>query len=172
MNRCKFYTIAGLLVIGMASSALAQTTNKFGHINSTELLAMMPEIKAADATLKEYGSQLESQLKTMSTEYQSKIADYQAKEATMPEAVKQAKQKEIVDLEGRIQQFQQTAQEDVTRKKQELYDPILKKAEDAIVVVAKENGFAYIFDKGQGGLIYAQDSDDITPLVKKKLGLL
>ncbi len=157
-------------VATLAFGAQAQTL-KFGHINSGELLAMMPEIKDADARLKEYGSQLESQLKTMTTEYQAKVADYQSKEAAMPEAVKQTKQKEIIDLEGRIQQFQQTAQEDVSKKKEELYGPVLKKAEDAIVQIAKENGYSYVFDKSQGVLIYAQDSDDVMPLVKKKLGI-
>lgn len=171
MNKNLKFIVLAVIISASSMYAFAQTSSKLGHVNSTELLGMMPEIKDADAKLKEYGSQLEGQLKAMTTEYQTKVADYQAKEATMPDAVKQAKQKEIEDLGGRIQQFQQTAQEDVAKKKQELYDPILKKAEDAIINVAKENGYAYIFDKGQGSVIYAQDSDNVMPLVKKKLGL-
>lgn len=160
-----------VLCIAVFTGAQAQTA-KFGHINSAELLSLMPEIKDADKQLQSFGIQLESQLKTMTTEYQAKVSDYQTNEVTMADAVKQTKVREITDLEGRIQEFQQTAQESVTKKKEELYSPILKKAEDAIVAIAKENGYAYIFDKSVGGLIYAQDSDDIMPLVKKKLGIL
>ena len=57
------------------------------------------------------------------------------------------------------------------KKKEELYTPILKKAEEAINSVAKENKFSYIFDASAGTLLYAQDSDDVLPMVKTKLGL-
>ncbi|MFN9882854.1 MAG: OmpH family outer membrane protein, partial [Bacteroidota bacterium] len=63
------------------------------------------------------------------------------------------------------------AQEKLQTKKQEIYSPILKKAEDAVKAVAKENGYAYVFDTSIGAVIYAQDADDIMPLVKKKLNL-
>ncbi len=156
-------------IVLMSVSANAQ---KFGHINSADLLKLMPEVKTADTKLQEFGTQLDAQLKTMSTEYQTKVADYQAKSATMADAVKTVKEKEINDLGDRIQQFQQSAQDDITKKKEEFYGPILKKAEDAIIEVAKTNSYAYIFDKSAGGLIYAIESEDIMPLVKKKLGIL
>jgi outer membrane protein len=38
--------------------------------------------------------------------------------------------------------------------------------------VARENGFTYIFDLSRGSVIYfSEQSEDILPLVKKKLGL-
>ncbi|HRC33703.1 MAG TPA: OmpH family outer membrane protein, partial [Bacteroidia bacterium] len=78
---------------------------------------------------------------------------------------------EITDLEDRIREFQQSAQENISKKKEEIYAPILKKAEEAIKGIAKEKGYTYIFDAGVGVLLYSQDSDDILPLVKAKLGL-
>ena len=144
---------------------------KFGHINSAELLGMMSEIKDADKALQAYGAQLESQLKTMTDEYQAKVKDYQSKESLMADAIKQSKVKEITDLEARIQEFQQTAQQSAEKKKEELYSPILKKAENAIIDIAKENGYAYIFDTSVGAVIYGQDSDNIMELAKKKLGI-
>ena len=144
---------------------------KFGHVNSVELLSYMPEVKTSDSTLKKFSEQLDGQLKTMGAEYQSKVQDYQSKEPLMAEAIKQTKVKEITDLEGRIQEFQSTGQESIQKKKEELYAPILKKAQDAIVAVAKDNGYAYIFDTSLGTLLYAQDSDNVIKLVKQKLGL-
>ena len=67
--------------------------------------------------------------------------------------------------------FQQTAQESIQKKKEEIYGPILKKAEDAIKEIAKEKSYSYIFDTSLGTVIYAQDSDNILALVKAKLGL-
>ena len=89
----------------------------------------------------------------------------------MPDAIRTYKEKELSDLGQRIQDFQQTAQESIQKKKEEIYGPILKKAEDAIKEIAKEKSYSYIFDTSLGTVIYAQDSDNILALVKAKLGL-
>ncbi|OQB62922.1 MAG: periplasmic chaperone [Bacteroidetes bacterium ADurb.Bin141] len=159
---------AGLLA---CSSMVVNAQIKLGHINSTQLLSMMPETKVADSTLQKFGETLQNQMKTMSAEYDSKIADYQEKSASMADPIRKAKEKEIHDLGDRIQDFQESAQTSVQKKKEEVYSPIIKKAEDAIKSVAKEKGYTYVFDSGVGVLLYSNDSDDIMPLVKEKLKL-
>jgi outer membrane protein len=89
----------------------------------------------------------------------------------MAEPVKQAKAKELEDLESRIVRFQEDAEASVQKKQQELLAPITSKVEEAIKAVAKEKGYAYIFNMSQGVILYAQESDDVTPLIKTKLGL-
>ncbi len=151
-------------------SAEAQNL-KFGHINSAELIQLMPQTKQADSTLKTFGESLDGQLKTMTAEYQGKLQDYQSKGDSLPEAIKKSKEKELGDLGNRIQDFQQTARESIQKKKEELYGPILKKAEAAIKELAKEKGYSYIYDTSGGTLLYAQEADNMMPLVKAKLGL-
>ena len=89
----------------------------------------------------------------------------------MPDAIRTVKEKELEDLGMRIQDFQQTAQESIQKKKEDLYGPILKKADAAIKEIAKEKGYAYIFDTSGGTVLYAQESDDVMTLVKTKMGL-
>jgi outer membrane protein len=162
--------IVAAIILLTATTIYAQTP-KFGHVNSTTLLSMMPETKVADSALQKFGASLESQLKTMNAEYDSKVQDYKDKQSTMAEPIIQSKGKEISDLGDRIQEFQQSAQTSIQKKKEELYSPIIKKAEDAIHAIGKEKGYTYIFDSGVGVLLYFQDSDDIMSLVKAKLGL-
>ncbi|MBK9523660.1 MAG: OmpH family outer membrane protein [Bacteroidetes bacterium] len=107
----------------------------------------------------------------MTVEYQTKLQSYQSKADSMPEAIRTTKEKELTDLGNRIQDFQQTAQESIQKKKEELYGPILKKAEDAIKDIAKEKAYSYIFDTSLGSVIFAQESDNIMPLVKTRLGI-
>lgn len=167
----KLFLIACAFVCITAFTTSAQSTLKFGHINSTELLSYMPETKAADSALQKHGQSLENQLKTMSAEYQAKITEFKSKEASMAEPIRDSKVKEITDLEGRITDFQESAQSSIQKKKEELYSPIIRKAEDAIKAVAKDNNFSYIFDSSIGVLLFAQEGDNIMPLVKQKLGL-
>ena len=167
----KYIAIICGILFGFNTLVSAQGTLKFGHINSTQLLGTMPETKNADTTLQKFGSSLENQLKTMSGEYQAKIQDFKAKESSMAEPIHDAKMKEISDLEQRIQAFQESAQTSMQKKKEELYAPIIKKAEDAIAAIAKEKSYSYIFDTSVGAFLYAQESDDVMSLVKAKLGL-
>jgi len=163
--------IAALAVAVLFSSVAGAQALKFGHINSADLIQSMPQTKTADSTLKKFAESLDSQLKTMTIEYQTKLQYYQSKVDSMPDAIKQTKEKELYDLQTRIQDFQQTAQESIQKKKEEIYGPILKKAEDAIKSLAKEKSYAYIFDTSVGAVIFAQESDDIMPMVKARLGI-
>ena len=166
-----FTKVIFILAIAAISFSAKAQTSKFGHINSADLIQLMPETKQSDSTLRKFGESLDSQLKTMTAEYQSKLQKYQSGRDSMPDAIKAVKEKELEDLGNRIQDFQQTAQESIQKKKEDLYGPILKKADQAIKDVAKDKGFSYIFDTSSGTVLYAQDSDDIMNLVKTKMGL-
>jgi outer membrane protein len=156
--------------VGLTTLVNAQNL-KIGHINSQELLALMPEIKKAEADLKVYAKSFEDQLETMSKEYQKKMGDYQTQEKTMTDAVKEVKQKEITDLGGRIESTQKSAEEKVVAKKQELFKPILDKAEKTIKEVAKEKALDYVFDVSTGSVLVTRDADNLLPAVKAKLGI-
>ena len=163
-----------LLAIGVVGftflSANAQG-KKFGHINSNELLLLMPERAAAEKQIQEEAKTLEAQLTTMSAEYRTKVQEYETGLAKMTELVKQTKAKEITDLQQRIQSFQVSAQEELEKKESELLAPIIEKAKKAIKEVSDKNGYGYVFDSSTGVIVNAPEGDDILPLVKKQLGI-
>ena len=160
-----------LIACSIITGSVAQAQQKLGYINSAELLELMPEAKKADSSLKTYAKSYQDQLEAMSKDYQKKVQEFQAQEKTMTDAVKEVKYKEIQQLQERIQSTDQSAQEKVAGKKQELFAPILEKADKAIKDVAKANNYDYIFDASAGALLYTKESDNILPLVKSKLGI-
>ena len=131
----------------------------------------MPEVKKADSSLQIYAKSFQDQLESMSKEYESKVKDFQANEKTMNEAVKEVKVKEVQQLQERMETLQQSAQEKTSKKREEMYKPILEKADKAIKDVAKENKYDYIFDASGGAILFAKDSDNVLSLVKTKLGI-
>lgn len=166
MKKIVFLITCGLLVSNLV---IAQT--KFGWIDSRELLKAMPEVAKSESDMQTYAKQFQDQLQSMQQEYEKKVKEFQAGEKTMTDAVKEVKVKEIQDLEGRIQSTNQSAQEKVEKKRQEMLQPILDKADKAIKDIAKEKGYDYIFDASTGTLLHAKDTENILPLVKAKLGL-
>ncbi|MBW6459242.1 MAG: OmpH family outer membrane protein [Bacteroidales bacterium] len=164
-------TILVIMMCAFFSTGFSQVNAKLGYIDSNELLDIMPGKDSIQNVLVNYGRTLETQLQTMYAEYQTKIQDYQANSRTMSDIIRQTKEKELVDLETRIQTFQQQADTDLQNKQVELLQPMLDKAKNAIQAVAKENGYTYIFDVGTGAFLYFEKGDNILPLVKAKLGL-
>lgn len=146
--------------------------DKLGHINSQEVLMAMPEREAIEKTLDELQTQWENELVKMREEYFNKLKEFQDKQATMPESIKNARQSEIIELEQRITTFNQTASADLQQKQQELLMPVIEKIRKAINEVGAENNYTYIFDLATQSIIYeSPKANDVTPLVKKKLGI-
>lgn len=160
-----------MIACGLLIGNVAFSQTKFGHINSAELLKSMPDVTKAETEIQAYAKTFQDQLQAMAKEYEKKIQDYQAAEKTMTEAMKEVKAKEIKDLEGRIESTNQSAQEKVEKKRQDLLQPIIDKADKAIKTVATEKGYDYIFDTSSGALLHVKASDDVMALVKAKLGI-
>ncbi len=149
---------------------LTVSAQKFGHVNTQEVFALMPELNKVKAQMDTLQSTYESQIANMQEEYQKKVADYQKSATTLTDGVKQFRQQEIAEMEQRIQLFYQTAQQDIQKKQQEYLAPLHQKLTAAIQEVGKENGFTYIFDTAAMTYI-AADATDVAPLVKTKLGI-
>jgi len=143
---------------------------KIGHINSAEILLQMPQIRTADKELENYAIALEKHFQDQVEAYQRLYAEI-ATDTSLPESIKQAKISELTSMEANISQLQQSSQNDLARKKDKLYAPIIDKINRIIRRVAKENDYTYIIDGNSGALVYGVDAYDITPLVKRRLGI-
>lgn len=162
--------LAVLMLCALPLGLFAQ--EKLGHINSKEIISLMPEIPDIEKKVDVLGKQWESEIMKMREEYNGKIKEFQQKQDSMPDGIKQIRMSEIQELEQRITTFQQTAYSDLQKKQQEMVNPVIEKVKKAINDVAAEGSFTYIFDLSAQSVIYqSPKSNDITAAVKKKLGL-
>ena len=161
-----------ILVILMGGVTLKAQDLKFGHINSRELLLAMPESDSAQARIQKLASDYELQMEEMQVELNNKIDNYVQSRDSYTDLIRQTKEADIQEMQQRIANFEQMAQQDLQAQQNEMMRPILEKANNAIKVVADENGFIYIFDTGSGNPVYwSEKSIDILPLVKTNLGI-
>lgn len=168
MKRIVLFVVCGLLFVSAAS---AQT--KIGYINSADLLAVMPEVKKATTDLEAYQKTFMDQFEQLQKDFQDKYQAYTAGQKTMTDAVREAREQELTDIQKRIQTFEQSAEQKISKKREELLNPHIERAKKAINDVAKEKNYDYIFDKAEGNsaLLYAKETFDILPDVKVKLGI-
>jgi len=159
-----------IIITIMLALPMLASAQKFGHINTQELFAQMPEVAQVKLKMDTIQNQYETQLASMNEEIQKKVQDYQAQEATMADAIKQIRQQELQEMQQRIQLFYQTAEQDIQKKQQELLAPIHEKMAKAIKAVGERENYTYIFDSAAMVHI-GSDAMDVTPAVKKELGI-
>jgi outer membrane protein len=164
-----------IIVIALAGQSAMAQSFKFAHINNDELIQSMPEYDSATVKLEKFRKELVNALELMSVELNTKNEAYNKESKNLSDIVKQTKEQELVDMNKRIQDFQNNAQQQLQSKQAELFQPIVAKVDKAIKDVGKENGFLYVFDVSlsKATLLYFDEtrSTNILPLVKTKLGL-
>ncbi len=161
-------TLAAALMVTVAMPAMAQ---KFGYVNTREIVFGLPEVKTIEENLRKMGEDFMLQIEEMQVEGNRKMDEYQKTEATMTDAMKRLKQEEINNIGQRIQELQESAQQEMANKEEELMQPLLEKARVAIETVMKAQGLAGVFE---AQVLVAKDDTmmvDITPLAKKELGV-
>lgn len=167
----KVYAIFTL--IWLSSIALfAQQPMKFGHINSAEVMAVMPELKLVETTLETEFKEKESQLAVMQEDLQRKQQEYQQTASALTPQERAAKEQEMAEMGQKVQNYYLLAQQQMKAKEQELKMPIIQKLKTAIQEVGDEGGFLYIFDLTSRVPVFnSEKSIDVAPLVKAKLGI-
>lgn len=154
-------------------STAQDASQKYGHVNSGNLLTQLPEVKQADESLKIVQDSFQTIEKGLLEIFEKEYVAFvkQANAGELPKLQIQKKQQEFQAKEEEIKTLRNKAQLEMISRRQVLLDPILKKMQDAVNDVAKEKGFTYIFDISSGALLFANESEDIEALVKAKLGI-
>lgn len=154
-------------------STAQDATQKYGHVNSGNLLQQLPEVKQADEALKIVQDSFQNIEKALLDIFEKEYVAFvkQANAGELPKLQIQKKQQEFQAKEEEIKSLRNKAQLEMITKRQVLLDPIIQKMQDAVDAVAKEKGFTYVFDIASGALLFANESEDIEPLVKAKLGI-
>jgi outer membrane protein len=167
MNRLKIFFLAALVVAGM-SSVKAQ---KSGYISVEQVISLMPEVGRIDTALQKF------QADSVNAEFASLIQEYNYKDSIVnktdttkiPAAVLRQHRTDLQQIAYQVQNWQTISQNVMQQKQQELLSPVYQRVMKAINDVAKENGYSFVYN--QEVLLVAPPSDNLLPLVAKKLNI-
>lgn len=172
MRNLKRLTLVACLMMICGTGAFAQ---KLGYINSQELITVMPERETAMANYQRFVTELQETLDIMGVEFNTKFQEYQTAmgAGTMTPSIQEVKERELSDMQTRIEEFRSKAEQDASAKYEELLTPVIEKAQMTIDKVAKENSFTVIFDIASGAIPYVDESTvtNILPMVKASMGI-
>lgn len=163
--------LKSLLLSAFVLFAVAATAQevKVGYTNVDYVLSQMPEAKQIEADLKAYETQLQNRLQAKIQEFQTKGQAFQSGYQTMSDVERADKQEELQNLQASIEKFQREAQVSLQDKEVQLLQPAYDKIQKAIDDVAAENGYTHVFRAE--ALLFAKETDEISVLVLKKMGV-
>ncbi len=145
---------------------------KFGHVNTGEIIQAMPEFAKMQTELQTMEKQFQDEMKIMQDEYAKKLAEYQKEASTLPQNIRERHEKDLMDMSEKGQQFLQDAQQQLQAAQQEKLKPIVDKVQATLKTVGQEGNYVYIFDLASN-IPYVSEtlSTDVTATVKTKLGI-
>jgi outer membrane protein len=165
----------GLLLIFLTITTFSTiTAQKYGHLNSGNLIMSIPEAQAAEKELETYRNQLIAGLEKKGEALQADALKLQQEydSGALSQVKAQEKQTALMKRGEDLRNEEVELGNQVAAKREELLKPILDKLDAALKEVGKEGGYTMIFDTGIfNALLYVEEGDDVLPLVKAKLGL-
>jgi len=107
----------------------------------------MPESKAADESLKKYQEELVAKGEKMDADIRKKILEFSkaVESGQMAPAEEAKKEKELMAERDALRKFEVEASRLVQEKRQELLKPIVEKAQNGRIEVAKENNCLMVY---------------------------
>lgn len=164
----KIALIAAMIVLPLAAMAQA----KFAHMNSQEVISVMPEFTKAQADLDAMAKQYQEEIQRTEEEFNKKYQEFLAQQDSLPQNIAERRMKELNDMAQRQQQFKLEAQQSIEKAHQDHMTPIMKKLDDAVQAVGQAGGYVYIFDVVRTPVAYiSSQSEDVTAKVKTQLGI-
>lgn len=162
-----------ILLLIMMTAGIQLSAQKFGYVDTQELIQSIPEVKEANSNIETFRNQLQKKGQDMIKSLQAKYASLQQKKERgelSPVQLEQEGQK-LQEEEKQVYQFDAESQQKILEKSEALLQPLRERIQKAIDDVAAENGYAYIFDYSSGVVLFADQAADVSTLVRAKLGM-
>lgn len=165
--------IVGLLtLILLVASCQTMTAQKFGHVNSALIIQGHPKVITANAELEAFRKSVMDPFEAKAKAFQSKATFFQEEmtAGTLSKVSAQTRQEELQKEQQDLTTEQQQIEFSIMQKREQLLQPILSEVDSIIQTIGKEGSYTIIFDTSvQGALLFAQESEDITEVVKSKI---
>lgn len=170
---------AGMLVaviavlLGLGREASAQ--QRIGYIDSESILNEVPEYANVQQKLDQLEKKWRSEIQNKKEEVQALKEEFRAWELLYTEEERRQKQTEITKAQREVEQLRKRyfgPDGQLYTRQKELMRPIQERILKATEEVATEQGYDYVFDKGERVLfMYAREDHNLNEAVLQQLGV-
>jgi outer membrane protein len=158
-------TLSIVALLFVTNFAISQS--KVAHVDSQKLLDTMPSRALALKEIKDIEDEFKTELQTMYEEYEKTRAKLEAERSSLSPTIIKSRENSLMGLGQRIQEREQTIQNELQIRAQELNQPIFERVKQAVDIVADRKKLNYVIDGSN--MLYTKGGMDITSEVVVEL---
>lgn len=161
--------IAGLLLLAVSTQVWAAEVIRLGFFDKQAIVDRSEMGREGLEKLRAKMVPIREKLNAARQEVAELEAEFKQKELVWSNDVKQAKIREIRAKKVMLRQGVDQANRLLTEQERELLMPLQQKVVEIVARIGKEEGYAMIFELGNGGIWYAPDSLNLTERIVQEL---
>ena len=161
--------LISILMTILLASVGTYAQNKMAYVSVEEVVQLMPEYKKAMADMAQFDSALQINYAETVREFNRQDSLFKADSTKWSSAIRTANREKMKKLLIELQGFEQSYQQQMQQRQEELMTPVAQKANELVQEVAKAGGYTYVFRRE--ALLVQPDADDLLPAVRRKLGV-
>ena len=158
-------TLSIVALLFVTNFAISQS--KVAHVDSQKLLDTMPSRALALKEIKDIEDEFKTELQSMYEEYEKTRAKLEAERSSLSPTIIKSRENSLMGLGQRIQEREQTIQNELQIRAQELNQPIFERVKQAVDIVADRKKLNYVIDGSN--MLYTKGGMDITSEVVVEL---
>jgi outer membrane protein len=158
-------TLSIVALLFVTNFAISQS--KVAHVDSQKLLDTMPSRELALKEIKDIEDEFKAELQSMYEEYEKTRAKLEAERSSLSPTIIKSRETNLMGLGQRIQEREQTIQNELQIRAQELNQPIFERVKQAVEIVADRKKLNYVIDGSN--MLYTKGGMDITSEVVVEL---
>ena len=160
----RWWLFGGAAAVGLmvSTSWAADPPMRLGFVDFQMVISQSKEGQAAMTTVKAEATEKQKDISAKEAEIKQMDADLQKQASALSDAAKKDREEEIRRKLRDLKRVTEDFNRDLAKRESEMVNDLLR---DLTVVVrdyGKEKGFTLIVEKGQSGVIYSNDTADLT----------
>ena len=159
----------GLLGVCPAASQTTGPGLKIAFIKSSQLMQQTPGYAAAESAFNREVATYREEVQKLQHQLDSAVQVLDQQSIALSPAAKQAKQKELQQLQQRFEQRSAELQQKAQQRNQELMQPIQQRMLAVIQGLRAEGNYALILDADAPGILATDPALDLTTKVVQRL---
>ncbi|MBP8645703.1 MAG: OmpH family outer membrane protein [Syntrophobacteraceae bacterium] len=156
-----FIALGGFLLNIQSVPAWA-ATGKIGYFDIQVILEQSRAGKQAKEEFRVEKDRLKSEMDEKAKTFKQAKDEYDRKRSVLDDAAKKRKDKEMADLQQEAEKALMEANSKLNQLSTDLMAPIVDKILEIAKKIGRDDKYDYIFEAGKGGIVYANEKEDLT----------
>lgn len=153
---------AAVVVLMASASWAADPPMRLGFVDLQAVISQSKEGQAAMNTVKAEAAEKQKEISAKEAEIKQMDADLQKQASALSDAAKKDREEEIRRKLRDLKRVTEDFNRDLAKRESEMLNDLLRDLTVVIRDYGKEKGLTLIVEKGQGGVIYGNDTADLT----------